>query len=207
MEEYQALLDKVQTIVTLMGYRIEMKLTDETYVFSIYDNETKACYIQLGKSTGTIVIGKTRNKQELEDYDTIDIGWLSTDPDYQGQGLALLLIIYSICYLKQQLPYINYVTLDDDSNRSNIIEKNIYDTLGFAFRDNIRMDISHTKKLDLTSPTKQLLFSSEFIRRANLQLDKKFGGSGGKRKSKKSIKNKKRRKKKKKRKKKKRKKN
>ena len=121
MEVYEILLDRVQSIVTAMGYHIRTILTDETYVFSIYDNETRACYIQIGQSTGTIVIGKTRHKQELEDHDTIDIGWLSTEPSYQGQGLALLLIIYSICYLKQQLPDINYITLDDDSDRNDKI--------------------------------------------------------------------------------------
>ena len=188
MEGYQALLDKVQRIITAKGYRIEMRLTDETYVFSIYDNETRACYIQIGKSTGTIVIGKTRHKQELEDYDTIDIGLLSTEPPYKGQGLALLLLIYSICYLKQQFPDINYVTLDDDSDRSDKMEKNIYDSLGFAFRDDVQIDISSTKKLNLSGPEKQLLLDGEFIRRANYQLDTKFPGIGGKRKTRKSRK-------------------
>lgn len=200
MAEYQSLLDRVQTIVTSMGYHIEMRLTGATYVFTIYDNETRACYIQIGQSTGTIVIGKTRTKKEIEDHDTIDIAWLSTEPPYKGQGLALLLIIYGICYLKQQLPDINYVTLDDDSDRSDVIEKNIYDTLGFVFRDSIAIDISNTKKIGLSGPEKQLLLDGEFIRRANLQLDTKFAGNGGKRKSRKnrknmkSMKNKKRRK-------------
>ena len=191
MEGYQALLDKVQRIITAKGYRLEMNINDESYVFSIYDNETRACYIQIGKSTGTIVIGKTRRKQELEDYDTINIAWLSTEQPYQGQGLALLLIIYSICYLKQQLPDINYVTLDDDSDRSYKMEKNIYDSLGFVFRDDIQMDISNTKKLNLSGPEKQLLLNDEFIRQANLQLDTKFGGNGGKQKNRKTKKNRK----------------
>ena len=89
MAEYQSLLDRIQTIVTSMGYHIGMTLTGATYVFTIYDNETRACYIQIGQSTGTIVIGKTRTKKEIEDHDTIDIAWLSTEPAYKGQGLAL----------------------------------------------------------------------------------------------------------------------
>ena len=188
MEVYEILLDRVQSIVTAMGYHIRTILTDETYVFSIYDNETRACYIQIGQSTGTIVIGKTRTKKEIEDHDTIDIAWLSTEPAYKGQGLALLLLIYSICYLKQQLPDINYVTLDDDSNRNDKIDKNIYDSLGFAFRDEIQMDISKTKQLKLSGPEKQLLLSDEFIRQANLQLDAKFKKNGGKLKGRKTRK-------------------
>ena len=191
MAEYQSLLDRIQTIVTSMGYHIGMTLTGATYVFTIYDNETRACYIQIGQSTGTIVIGKTRTKKEIEDHDTIDIAWLSTEPAYKGQGLALLLLIYSICYLKQQLPDINYVTLDDDSDRNDVIDKNIYDTLGFVFRDDIHIDISSTKKLGLSGPEKQLLLDGEFIRRANLQLNTKFPGMGGKRKTRKSRKSRK----------------
>jgi ribosomal protein S18 acetylase RimI-like enzyme len=194
MAEYQSLLDRIQTIVTSMGYHIEMTLTGATYVFTIYDNETRACYIQIGQSTGTIVIGKTRTKKEIEDHDTIDIAWLSTEPAYKGQGLALLLLIYSICYLKQQLPDIDYVTLDDDSDRSDKIEKNIYDSLGFAFRDNVQIDVSSTKKLNLSGPEKQLLLDGEFIRRANLQLNTKFPGMGGKRKTRKPRKSRKSRK-------------
>ena len=188
MEGYQALLDKVQRIITAKGYRLEMNINDESYVFSIYDNETRACYIQIGKSTGTIVIGKTRRKQALEDQDNFIISWISTEPPYKGQGLALLLLIYSICYLKQQFPDINYVTLDDDSDRSDKMEKNIYDSLGFAFRDDVQIDISSTKKLNLSGPEKQLLLDGEFIRRANYQLDTKFPGIGGKRKTRKSRK-------------------
>ena len=37
----------------------------------------------------------TITKKEIEDHDTIDIAWLSTEPAYKGQGLALLLLIYS----------------------------------------------------------------------------------------------------------------
>ena len=188
MAEYQALLARVESIVTSMGYHIGMTLTGATYVFTIYDNETRACYIQIGQSTGTVVVGKTRTKKAIEDHDTINIGWLSTEPAYKGKGLALLLLIYSICYLKQQLPDIDYVTLDDDSDRNDKIEKNIYDTLGFVFKGDIQIDVSSTKKLTLSGPEKQLLLDGEFIRIANSQLDAKFSGNGGKRKSRKNRK-------------------
>ena len=192
MENYQAFLERVQSIVTAMGYHIEMRLTDETYVFSIYDNETRACYMQIGKSTGNIIVGKTRHsKTELEDLDIFIVSWISTETPYKGKGLALLLLIYGICYLKEQFPDINYVTLDDDSDRNDKILKNIYDSLGFVFKDNIAIDISGTKKLKLSTPDKQLLLDDEFIRRANYILNEKFGRNGGKRKGRKTRKNKK----------------
>jgi hypothetical protein len=178
---YQALLDKVQSIIISKGYRLEMNIIEEAYVFYIYDNQTMAANIQMYKSTGIIVVGKTRRKKELDDHDNFNVSWISTEIPYRGQGLAMLLLIYGICYLKLQFPEINYVTLDDDSDRSDKIEPNVYDSLGFYFRDEIKMDISNTKKLKLSGPEKQLLLDSEFVRRANFELDRRFNISGGKR--------------------------
>ena len=192
-EEYKALLVRVQRINEAKGYRLEMNNDDETYVFSIYDGEIIVCYIQIGKSTGTIVIGKTRRKRSLEDQNIFPISWISTEDAYQRQGLALLLLIYSISYLKYEFPYIGYVTLDDDSNNSNIIGKNIYGSLGFDFRDDVQMDILRPKRIKLSGPEKQLLLdnnfiSHNFISRAINVLNEKFPGIGGKLKIKKSKK-------------------
>jgi ribosomal protein S18 acetylase RimI-like enzyme len=184
--DYQSLLEKVQSIVISKGYRLEMNMIGEAYVFYIYDNEIMTSNIQIYKSTGTIIVGKTRRKQELEDYDNFNISWISTEPPYRGQGLALLLLIYGICYLKQKYPDINYVTLDDDSDRNDRIEPNLYDSLGFGFRDEIKMDISNANKLKLSGPEKQLLLDNEFIRRSNLELNNRFSKKGGKQKSRKN---------------------
>ena len=80
-------------------------------------------------------------------------------------------MIYSICYLKLQFPNINYVTLDDDSDRSCKIEKNIYNSLGFSFRDLTEMDMERPKRLKISGPEKQLLLDNNFIQRANDKLN------------------------------------
>jgi hypothetical protein len=111
---------------------------------------------------------------------------VSTDPKYSGQNLASLIIIYGICNLKQKFPEINYVTLDDDSARSSYIEKNVYTSLGFTFRDTIEMDMERPKRLKMSGPEKQLLLDDNFIENAK----NKIGIVGGKRKTRKTRKRK-----------------
>ena len=144
--------------------------------------------LQISNSTGTIIHGITRAsyKNPLEDVPLFHINWMSTDPKYTGQNLASLIIIYGICNLKQKFPEINYVTLDDDSARSSYIEKNVYTSLGFTFRDTIEMDIERPKRLKMSGPEKQLLLDDNFIEKAK----NKIGIAGGKRKTRKSRKSK-----------------
>lgn len=182
MDDYHVLLNKVQSIITNIGYNIYVNTDGTSFVFYIYHDGKPIASIEIGKSFGLIIIGKTRRKQEMQQHDIFIISWVTTEPAYRGQGLALLLIIYGICYLKQYFPFIHYVTLDDVSDRTQKISQNIYDSLGFVFQRNVQMDMSSINKLDTSGPEKQLLLDDEFIRIANYRIDSKFGRRGGKRK-------------------------
>ena len=184
MDKYQDLCTRVENIITNKGYRLQTEQDDNgTYIFNIYDNEIQISNLQISNSTGTIIQGITResNKNQLEDVPLFHINWVSTNPKYTGQNLASLIIIYGICNLKQKFPEINYVTLDDDSARSNSIEKNVYTSLGFTFRDTIEMDMERPKRLKMSGPEKQLLLDDNFIEKAK----NKIGIAGGKRKTRK----------------------
>jgi len=181
---YQALLERIQYIVQTKGCHIVMKEIDSAYMFTIYDNYgTVISSVTTYKSTGTIVLGKTRRQTEMEDYPIFNISALNTNPAYTGQGFALLILIYGICYLKLLFPEIDFVTLEDSSERRISIQPNIYDSLGFSYREPIRIEIGIPNTIHNSSPDKQLLLDNEFIRRAYFELDKKFGKKGGKKKS------------------------
>jgi hypothetical protein len=82
----------------------------------------------------------------------------------------LFLLIYSISYCYLLLPHVKYFVLDDDSNLSNkvsSIKKNIYDTVGFHYKDLI--SIQDMKRgviiLKLSGPDKQV-GCSRFIERS-----------------------------------------
>jgi hypothetical protein len=184
MDKYQDLCARVENIITNKGYRLQMEQDDNgTYIFNIYDNEIPISNLQISNTTGTIIQGITResNKNQLEDVPLFHINWVSTNPKYTGKNLASLIIIYGICNLKQKFPEINYVTLDDDSDRSRNIEKNVYTSLGFTFRDTIEMDMERPKRLKMSGPEKQLLLDDNFIEKAK----NKIGIAGGKRKTRK----------------------
>lgn len=183
MDKYQDLCTRVENIITNKGYRLQTEQDDNgTYIFNIYDNEIQISNLQISNSTGTIIQGITResNKNQLE-VPLFHINWVSTNPKYTGKNLASLIIIYGICNLKQKFPEINYVTLDDDSARSPYIEKNVYTSLGFTFRDTIEMDMERPKRLKMSGPEKQLLLDDNFIENAK----NKIGIAGGKRKTRK----------------------
>lgn len=183
MDKYQDLCARVENIITNKGYRLQTEQDDNgTYIFNIYDNEIQISNLQISNSTGTIIQGITResNKNQLE-VPLFHINWVSTNPKYTGKNLASLIIIYGICNLKQKFPEINYVTLDDDSARSPYIEKNVYTSLGFTFRDTIEMDMERPKRLKMSGPEKQLLLDNNFIEKAK----NKIGIAGGKRKTRK----------------------
>lgn len=169
--EYNSLLERVQSIITGKGYKIESNLLGEEYTFNIKDNDVIASNIRIYKTDGNITIGKTRTRQESEEQNIFKITWIDTTEKYRGQGLALLLLIYGICYLKNDFPYVSYVTLDDDSDRSDKLESNIYGSLGFEFQGLISLDITKRNKLNLSGPEKQLLLDENFIRKANAKLD------------------------------------
>ena len=183
MDKYQDLCTRVENIITNKGYRLQTEQDDNgTYIFNIYNNEIPISNLQISNTTGTIIEGITResNKNQLE-VPLFHINWVWTNPNYTGKNLASLIIIYGICNLKQKFPEINYVTLDDDSARSPYIEKNVYASLGFTFRDTIEMDMERPKRLKMSGPEKQLLLDDNFIEKAK----NKIGIAGGKRKTRK----------------------
>lgn len=195
MNGYSDLLRRVNNIIESKGYHLQVNSDIEKHYFDIYDNERIIAHLAIVNTTGTILAGKTRRQyqNQLEDQDMFYVQWLSTENEYRGQNLALLIMIYGICYLKLQFPAINYVTLDDDSDRNSYIGRNIYDSLGFSFRDTIEMDIENPKRLKLSGPEKQLLLDNNFIQRANIKLNQ-IDTRGGKRKKTKHRKTKRNRK-------------
>lgn len=173
MNDYSYLSERVNNIIESKGYHLRVKNDDNKYIFNIYNNERSIANLAVINTTGSVLAGKTRSRYQTlsDDQDMFYVQWLSTESEYRGQNLALLIMIYGICYLKLQFPSINYVTLDDDSDRNSYIGKNIYDSLGFSFRDTIEMDIEKPKRLKLSGPEKQLLLDSNFIQRANIKLN------------------------------------
>jgi hypothetical protein len=176
MKNYHNLFTRVENIITNKGYRLSEQPIENngTYIFNIYHNEKVITNLQISNSTGTIIHGKTRSSYNNppEDTPVFTIGWVSTETLYQGQHLGILIIIYGICYLKERFASVNYVKLDDDTNNSLHIKKNIYNRLGFVFQNHIELDMFRDI-LIISGPEKQLQLDNNFINNATNKLRNK----------------------------------
>jgi len=173
VSDYENLCTRVNTIITRRNLKIRvdtLTLTHEIpkkqYNFIIYDDNSEIVQLTSYYSDGQVLQGTTRGSYEnLQTKYVFNITWLITLPEYQGQKLALLILIYSICYLKTKHVNIIYVTLDDDSDNNFQIKKNIYNKIGFVYRDHLSLTSKNTLKI--YGPEKQLLLDENFKRRAN----------------------------------------
>lgn len=186
-DPYQPILDRIERIIEGKGFQLNVDYTNEddgSITFKILTAGDKlASHITTHITTGDVVKGTTRKRKErVEDVPTFGITWLGTEPDYRGQGFAMLLLIYAICYLKRRYAHVEYVLLDDDSDRSARLDvPNIYNAIGFEFQDfysDLSIDIDSPRHMKIPGPEKQLLLNQQFVRRVNRILDN-FETRGG----------------------------
>lgn len=175
------LCKKVETIIGMKGYLLKPDVVSDeygnkTYVFNIYNKDgIIITNLQMVITRGNIT-GKTRSS--FKEEDVFQINWVSTNQEYRGQQLATLVIIYSICYMVLNAKNIQYVILDDDSDKSIYMKKNIYNSLGFIPRDLVALNMTKSETLNILGPEKQLAIDYAFIRNANVMLDAMANGIG-----------------------------
>ena len=117
-----------------------------------YDNPQKRVYFLLnsknGEEVGIISVSNTTHmylpyttrasfrdeyKERRKEDDAIWIAWLSiSGGGFQGTGLGTALLFYGICKTYLRAPGAKYIKLDDDSDRSKFVNKNIYHSLGLV---------------------------------------------------------------------------
>lgn len=172
--DYENLCTRVNTIITRRNLKIRVVTLNhessiEQYDFIIYDANSEIVKLTIFYSDGQVLQGRTRRYyDDLHTQSVFNITWLITLPKYQGQKLALLILIYSICYLKTRHVNTKYVTLDDDSDNNFQIKKNIYNKIGFVYRDHLSLTSKNTLKI--YGPEKQLSLDENFKERANKLL-------------------------------------
>lgn len=188
---YALLLKKAYSIIKKKGFNI--KVTEDIYLgsqedqqvvkydFKILDGDTIVTALTCYYSEGQVIKGITRNAYEnQEDEMVINITWVVTYKKYEGQGLGLLIIIYSICHLKNIYINTEYVILDDDSDNSSKIKNNMYNKLEFYFKgfQSLKEEIGpddnpedEPTEIVMTGPEKQLKLGVNFITRAKNILD------------------------------------
>jgi hypothetical protein len=177
VDDYTKLCEKIDEIIRRKNLRIrvdtlnhELSIVQYDFVI-INENSIVATKLTSFYSEEQVLKGVTRNSyNNFQTQNVFNITWLFTSQEYQKQKLALLILIYSICYLKHLHLNTKYVILDDDSDNNYKIKNNLYNKIGFVYRD-IQSLASHNL-LIMSGPEKQLLLNKGFIRRANDILSK-----------------------------------
>jgi hypothetical protein len=176
-EDYRKLQMETEAIMNEKGYTIEVvHHSSREYIFNSKVKNTTddiASYIEVYTGEDDIKTKTTRadNKQSLP---TFTISSVETSLNHRGKSLALLLISYAICYLKQIYSNTHYVLLDDCSENSHKIKKNLYHKLGFIPRDHVALlstdssteSTDSSTELKLCGPEKQLLLDKGFLQKA-----------------------------------------
>jgi hypothetical protein len=177
IHDYSSLYRKVDEIIKKKNLSIRVDTLNHESSIIQYDfiiiNENSIVVTKLTSfySEGQVLKGVTRKSYDnLQTQNVFNITWLFTSEEYKGQKLALLMLIYSICYLKHIHLNTIYVTLDDDSDNSCKIKNNLYNKIGFVYRDFQALASYNT--LSMSGPEKQILLDIDFIRRANDILSK-----------------------------------
>lgn len=168
-EDYSKLQMETEAIIHEKGYTIEVVHPSSTYYifYSKVKNTTNdtASHVEVYTGEEDIKTKRTRadNTQSLP---TFAITSVETSINHRGKSLALLLISYAICYLKQIHSNTRYVLLDDCSDNSHKREKNLYHKLGFVPRDLTALSMYDSTELKLCGPEKQLLIDKGFLQKA-----------------------------------------
>jgi hypothetical protein len=168
VEKYSNLCRKINEIINRQKLKIRIDtLHHESSVIQydfIINNENSIAVTKLTSfyTEGEVLKGVTRKSySNLHTQNIFNITWLFTCEEYAGRKLALLILIYSICYLKQLHLNTNYVMLDDDSDNNCKIKKNLYNKVGFVYRD--LQSLASYDMLHMSGPEKQILLDDNFI--------------------------------------------
>ena len=180
MEEsyYQHIIEQIENIIINKGYTIGVVEADEDNShlrINIMNDYEEAATLRIIKTTGTVLIGPaTRTAMEQmfdRDTDVFSVEWLSVNPKYRGQSLGTLLLIYGMYYIKTIFNDIEFVILDDDSDKSTLMGENIYNAVGFRSRERVSLNIGLSKQVDkgnkiiLGGPEKQFSFNDNESKR------------------------------------------
>ena len=181
-----------------LNYRIEPSSEADNdegeYMFILMDNSVNPLRevgrVSMVVSTSDIIQNKGRSvtrhsRLNPVETDVININWLEVHDSYKGKKIGTLLLIYSMVYVMNEHPEIQYATLDDDTDRSNNI-KNIYAGLLFAHNDHT--EIIDTKHTLLKGPEKTAFIGDisylDFLYKKILQTTSKGRSSKSKSNSK-----------------------
>ena len=111
-------------------------IEDTVRISNLRENVTKPLLVYIPKRIHTLREGKAfvklRKRETTREVELFHVDSVNTKEEYAGNYFATFLLIYGISDLKLEYRHIKHAILDDCSDNSNYIKKNIYHRLGFV---------------------------------------------------------------------------
>ena len=158
----------LKTVKDLILEQYDIKETYDSermiWQYRIVDKKTgeEKAQIQLTFSQEATVAEYTTNNHwfepsETTTVDAINVRWLTSNQ----KGLGSLMLAYGVLQMKSKNPKIKYSVLDDDSDQSTHITKNIYSRFGYSPVEAVTRNGENT--VHLQGPEKQVLLT-DFVK-------------------------------------------
>ena len=138
-------------------------------MYRIVDKKTgdEKAQIQLSIDDEATVADYSTNNHWFTPSDTkteraICVKWISSNE----KGLGSLMLAYGVLKMKQKHSKIKYSVLDDDSDQSTHITKNIYSRFGYSPTEHVVRTSPDANTVRLKGPEKQVLLT-DFVKNVN----------------------------------------
>lgn len=150
-EQLKTLCYSISAKIYRLGFKLTLNIIDTNYLFYIRDiSNTIICSTNIILSDDSFAVTIVGHPREVEDVPVFSVIAVDThDVQHRGKGYALLLLIFSLSYLKIVNPDYKYSILDDATPMSSQIKGDIYTILGYTVRGDelIQFDIGNKNKL------------------------------------------------------------
>ena len=183
MEEYKCVVDNIRLILRNNQLVVKLIETDDgvgNTTFEIFfvnegvvdEKEWRSnnvavliCYyterdriIPLKKYNTRSVTAYMNYEANESDAKTLSISWIGVAIEHRSKKYGLLILIYCICYIYMRYK-VEYVTLDDDSDRACHIKRNLYHLVHFETlpRDLIQLDLNNKRFYESTGGPERIL--------------------------------------------------
>jgi GNAT superfamily N-acetyltransferase len=146
--------------------------------FIVKETEEELAKCELSLSEADEIAPAVRNPQkQMPKKGAISVNWLFVNPNFQGAGLGALMLQFAMVHIASRCDESwVYFILDDDSDRANYKQGNLYESMGFNPVDKITLDKDDDTKMFNTGGERireiRTLFVDKMLKAAPLRFKK-----------------------------------
>ena len=153
MAQKNYLTNEIEQIIISLGVSIIHKdIINDTHIIELVKGDSKVGDVQFSITESTTNTGVSHIK------------WISIEPEYQGHGYGILLLMYTIQHIFNTYRTVNKIKLDDMSDKAGTPES-IYKKLGFVMESRLRRKPKERNNMTNNEPEMILYRHAEWNRK------------------------------------------